>query len=134
VGIEQVHRCTEEYRTVGCSVRRHSARRALRQCAGWHREEENSVEFWNLRKSPFRDLHRVVEHPERLSKRLLEQRIVRRAFPNSPSEGERRRIYFLKGSEYLEKLRRDSTLVREDSAGVQTSKSFEDSREEAQEE
>jgi hypothetical protein len=29
-------------------------------------------EFYNL-KSPLRDLHRVSEHPNRLSKRLLEQ-------------------------------------------------------------
>jgi hypothetical protein len=32
-----------------------------------------------LKKNPLKDLHRVVEHPEALSKRLLEWRIARRA-------------------------------------------------------
>jgi hypothetical protein len=31
-------------------------------------------EFCNLKKNPLKDLHRVVEHPERLSNRLLEQK------------------------------------------------------------
>jgi hypothetical protein len=42
-------------------------------------QEENSVEFCNLKKNPLKDLHRVTEHPERLSNRLLEQRSARRA-------------------------------------------------------
>jgi hypothetical protein len=29
-------------------------------------------EFYDLRKNPLRDLHRVVEHPDRLSKKLIE--------------------------------------------------------------
>jgi hypothetical protein len=53
VGIEQVHRCTEGYKIVGFSVRRYFSRRALRQCAGWHREEENYVELWNLKEDSF---------------------------------------------------------------------------------
>jgi hypothetical protein len=69
-GIEQVRRCTED-RTAGCSVRRHSARWALRHCADKHRGRE-LFEFCNLKKNPLRDIHRVAEYPDRLSKRLLE--------------------------------------------------------------
>ena len=36
-------------------------------------------EFCNLKKNPLRDLHRVVEYPERISKRFLEWRISMRA-------------------------------------------------------
>jgi hypothetical protein len=54
-------------------VRRYSARRALRQCADKHKRRE-LFEFWILEKSPLKDLSRVVEHPESLSKRLLEQK------------------------------------------------------------
>jgi hypothetical protein len=31
-------------------------------------------EFYNLRKNPLRDIHRVVEHPRGINKRLLEQK------------------------------------------------------------
>jgi hypothetical protein len=65
--------CTGEDITAGCSVRKHSTRRALRQCADRHRIKE-LFEFCNLKKSPLKDLCRVAEHPERLSKRLLEQK------------------------------------------------------------
>jgi hypothetical protein len=43
----------------------------LSKCADRHRRRE-LFEFCNLRKNPPRDLHRVAEHPDRLSKRLLE--------------------------------------------------------------
>jgi hypothetical protein len=52
-------------------VRRYSARRALSRCADRHRRRE-LFEFCKLKKNPLRDLHRVTEHPEILSKRLLE--------------------------------------------------------------
>jgi len=32
------------------------------------------------RKNPLKGLHRVVEHPETLSKRFLERRIARKAY------------------------------------------------------
>jgi hypothetical protein len=41
-----------------------------------------------LKKYPLRDLHRVVEHPERLSKRFLEQTESQEGIHISPSEGE----------------------------------------------
>jgi hypothetical protein len=37
-------------------------------------ERRELFEFCILKKNPLGDLHRVVEHPDRLSKRLLEQR------------------------------------------------------------
>jgi hypothetical protein len=36
-------------------------------------------EFWNLRKNPLRDLHRVVEHPADSARGCLSRRIARRA-------------------------------------------------------
>jgi hypothetical protein len=39
---------------------------------GRHRGEENSLSSVFRRKNPLRDIHRVVEHPDRLNKRLLE--------------------------------------------------------------
>jgi hypothetical protein len=42
-----------------------------------------------LRKNPLRDLHRVAEHPERLSKRLLEQKDSQEGIQHSPSVGEK---------------------------------------------
>jgi hypothetical protein len=59
-GIEQVHRCTGEDKTAGCSVRRYSARWALSRCADRHRRRE-LFEFCDLRKNPLRDLHKVTE-------------------------------------------------------------------------
>jgi hypothetical protein len=41
-------------------------------CRQAHRRRE-LFEFCDLRKIPLRDLHRVPEHPDRLSNRLLEQ-------------------------------------------------------------
>jgi hypothetical protein len=45
----------------------------LSQCADKHRGRRELFEFSSWRKYPLKDLHWVVEHPERLSKRLLEQ-------------------------------------------------------------
>jgi hypothetical protein len=53
--------CTGEDKTVECSVRRHSARRALSRCAD-RAQEKNSLSS-ETEKSPRRDLYRVVEHP-----------------------------------------------------------------------
>jgi hypothetical protein len=54
-------------------------------------------EFCKLRKSPLRDLHRVVEHPIDSARSCLRQRIARRASKYSPSVGEERRIKSLRG-------------------------------------
>jgi hypothetical protein len=61
----------------------------LRQCAGRHRKRRELFEFWSWRKYPLRDLHWVAEHPERLSKRLLEQEARKALY--SPSVGEEER-------------------------------------------
>jgi hypothetical protein len=72
-------RCTEEYKTVGRSVRRYSIRWASSRCVDRHMRK-GPFEFCRLRKNPRRrTFHRVAEHPESLSKRLLEGRIARRA-------------------------------------------------------
>jgi hypothetical protein len=42
-------------------------------------EEKNSLSSGSWRKNPLKDLHWVAEHPERLSKRLLEQKDSRKA-------------------------------------------------------
>jgi hypothetical protein len=52
-------------------------------------------EFWSWRKYPLKDLHWVAEHPERLSKRLLEQEARKALY--SPSVGEGRRTKSLRG-------------------------------------
>jgi hypothetical protein len=39
-----------------------------------HRRRKELFEFWSWRKYPLKDLHWVTEHPERLSKGLLEWR------------------------------------------------------------
>jgi hypothetical protein len=62
-----------------------------------------------LKKNPLKDLRRVVEHPEALSKRLLEQRIARRASKFSICRRKEEGLISLR-SEVFEKLRRDSTL------------------------
>jgi hypothetical protein len=79
VGIEQVHRSAQRTELLERSVRRYSARWALRQCADRHRREENSLSSVNLRKNPLRDLHRVVEHPADSARGCLSRRIARRA-------------------------------------------------------
>jgi hypothetical protein len=75
-----------------------------------HRQKRRELfEFCYWRKYPLKDLHWVVEHPEGLSKRLLEQEARKALY--SPSVGEGRRTESLKGSECLKKLRIDSTSV-----------------------
>jgi hypothetical protein len=73
VGIEQVHRCTgEEDRTAECSVEENTLPSGhLSLCTDRHRRRE-LFEFWSWRKYPLKDIHWVVEHPERLNKELLE--------------------------------------------------------------
>jgi hypothetical protein len=110
VGIEQCKGAQRKTELLSVLWRRYSARRASRKCADRHRGEENSLSSGIWRKSPLKDLHWVTEHPEGLSKRLLEQK--------DSQEG----IHFIlhlrekkdkipKGSECLQKLRRDSTAV-----------------------
>jgi hypothetical protein len=77
-------------------VKRHSSRWELSRCADRHKRKE-LFEFYNLKKNPVRDLRRVVEHPERLSKRLLEQRIARRASEFSICRRKGERIKSLRG-------------------------------------
>jgi hypothetical protein len=43
VGIEQVHRCTEEDRTVERSVEKILCQEGIEKCADRHRREENSL-------------------------------------------------------------------------------------------
>jgi hypothetical protein len=69
----------------------------LSKCVDRHRREENSFEFCNWKKSPLRDLHRVIEYPEALNKSCLRLRIARRASKHSPSEGEGRKTKSLRG-------------------------------------
>jgi hypothetical protein len=83
VGIEQVQRSAQR-RNSAVSLEevknfeefcKTSAWRVLSQCAD--RQGRELFEFFNLKKNPQKDLHRVVEHPERLSHRFLERRIAR---------------------------------------------------------
>jgi hypothetical protein len=46
-------------------------------------------EFCDLRKNPLRDLHRFVEHPDRLNKKLLEKKDSQEGIHISPFVGER---------------------------------------------
>jgi hypothetical protein len=63
--------CTEEDQTIRCYVRKYSAKWALRQCADRHKENKSlDSEFEGESKE--KDLHRVTEHPESLSKGFLE--------------------------------------------------------------
>jgi hypothetical protein len=62
----------------------------LSQCADRHRRRELS-QFYVLKKNPLRDLHRVVEHPATLSKKLLEQKDSQEGIHISPSTGERKK-------------------------------------------
>ena len=67
-------------------------------------------EFCNLKNNPLRDLHKVVEYPERLIKRLLEWRIARRESKFSIwGRKEKRRVSL--EVEAIGKLRRDSTYM-----------------------
>jgi hypothetical protein len=53
--------------TAGSSEKRHSAKWAFESlCRQAQGREENSLNSVIRRKNPLRDLHRVVEHPERL--------------------------------------------------------------------
>jgi hypothetical protein len=65
-----VHRCAGEYRTVGCSVRRYSARWAFESVCRQAQGEENSLSSVNLKKNPLRDLRRVAKYPEILNKEV----------------------------------------------------------------
>jgi hypothetical protein len=62
---------TKEDRTIGCSVRRYSAKWALRQCADRHKEK-NSLSSGLEEESKEKDLSSVVEHPKGFIKRFLE--------------------------------------------------------------
>jgi hypothetical protein len=62
----------------------------LSQCADRHRRRELS-EFCVLKKNPLRDLHRVVEHPVALSKKLLKHKDIQEGIHISPSTGERKK-------------------------------------------
>ena len=75
-----------------------------------------------------KDLHRVVEHPADSTIRLLEKRSARRV-SNSPSEGEGKRILFLRRSGPARNLRMNSTFACEDSIGAQNLEPFKDSKE-----
>jgi hypothetical protein len=61
------------------------------------------------RKSPLRDLHRVVEHPDRLSKRLLEKTESQEAVTFSICRRKEERQKSLRGLS-VEELRRDNTV------------------------
>jgi hypothetical protein len=61
-----------------------------------HRRRE-PFEFWDLKKSPLRDLHRVAEHPVDSTRGCLSRGIDRRASKHSPSVGEERKTKSLRG-------------------------------------
>jgi hypothetical protein len=86
-----------------------------------------------LKKSPQKDLHRVAEHPADSAIRLLEQRSARRA-SNYPSEGEGKRIEFLRGLRDRRSSEEIALCVQRLCKERRSQESFEDSKGEAQEE
>jgi hypothetical protein len=94
VGIEQVYRRTREDRTVECSVGKEKklCQEGIESVCRQAQKRKELFEFWNWRKYPLKDLHWVVEHPERLSKRLLEQEARKALYSPSVGEGRKDKI------------------------------------------